>query len=91
MIYKNRLAPDFWNQAMYPAVPVQPVNMLAQSQDFDPNSIVGRMLAEQRRVEALKAAQAAQAQKGKVKPKRPYGLEPADETLRRRMREAGVE
>jgi hypothetical protein len=83
----NQLAALYWQQMMTPQQGA-PQNMLA-SNDFDPNSIVGRMLAAER---AKAAAQAAQAQKAKPQPRPqpPYGVEPAETTLQRRMREAGL-
>lgn len=66
-----------------------PQNMLAGlEEDFDPNSIVGRMLAAQR---AQAAAQAAQAATRAPRPApAPTGPQSATSVLERRMREAGV-
>lgn len=67
----------------------QPQNMLASAdQGFDPNGIVAQMLARQRAAEAAKAAQQG---KQKIPPTRPGIIPAADDVLKRRMREAGLE
>lgn len=76
----------FQQQQMQP-----PVNMLADaSQDFDPNSLVGRLLAQQRAAEAAKAAQAGQRQMPQRPQPQPSGWENGESTLQRRMREQGL-
>lgn len=61
-------------------------------QDFAPDSIVGKMLREQRAAEAAKAAKVkAAAPKRVPPPPRPGALSAADDVLKRRMRQAGVE
>lgn len=70
----------------------QPMNMLAAADDgFDPNGPIAQMLRAQRAVEAAKAAQAQKTQpRARPMPQTPYGVEPAQSTLMRRMREQGL-
>jgi len=78
----NRLL--FVNPMQQPVPSIGPgVNMLA-SADFAPDSMIAKMLAAQRAAEAKQAAQ-------KTPPKPVNRMETADEVLKRRMREAGLE
>lgn len=69
--------------ALMAPIPVPPSRNMLASNDFPPDSIVGRMLAQQRAQEAQK--------KAPPKPAPQRKMESATSVLQRRMREAGLE